>query len=519
MGKSKLNSYFFFMQEQRRVKPAWKDKSNQELMVLCDKLWQGLSPQEKMRFEDMKKDHVEKDGRERERKKGEVRISGGLDHLGRPLAEIERRDRELRIQGENKIKAVENLVESAALGGTLETKEFFVIQTNVFVKTEEDPPFYVPAEISIAKFSLQGGVLDIYQAFTVPGDIPLGYKRLCLESSRDGHKIPLEVEHMEFDQTVYKEKVIEFKQTADEKILQDIPAFLSGSGIVFCMPEKISQCEGVLSTIAHRSNRVTPAIQILSLPELLFRLVKRSGEGNVLPSTNMAEIELEKERFLYQAGLSCAWHENMTDTNTCTSATVWRWCFTVLDLTCQHYKIPLVSGKHIPVSVETEQKPGAQVWSVGVPSKTKSVVRNTTRRPGGFVSEDVRFKNEVMDEKIKIDPEVKEQVATVDKSIKVQEHIEEVKLRVSKDMQQAGTISDYIGAVSDSMGNLSISSDSSSESEFITLDTISQASSISHPSSSIQPAVVRKGLGRGTVLPGRRFSRLAATFPGSGPGQ
>ena len=73
----------------------------------------------KMKFEDMKKDYVSKDGKEKERKKGEVRISGGLDHLGRPLADIERRDRDIRTQGESKIKAVVNMVETAALSGML----------------------------------------------------------------------------------------------------------------------------------------------------------------------------------------------------------------------------------------------------------------------------------------------------------------------------------------------------------------------------------------------------------------
>ena len=356
--------------------------------------------------------------------------------------------------------------------------------------------------------------MKVYQSFTVPGEIPIGYKRLCMESSKDGHKIPLEIDIEQLNMKT--EKFTEFKQRSDLQILQDIVEFLSGDEIVFCMPERTAQCEGVLRTISNRSKLILPKIKILSLPELLFRLSNSSKEGTVLPTSNMAEIELEKERFLYQAGLSCSWHETMTDTNTCTSATVWRWCFTVLDLCCQHYDIALLSGKHVPNSVDA-QKVG-QGWNTGEQGKSgwniaSRQVRNTVRQPGRFVSEDIRFKEEVV-EKQSLDNIG--QVTDGKKVNNVLEHIKEVQQRVSKDMlQQAGTISDYIGAMSDDMGNVTIGNCSSdSESEFVTMDSISQASSICQ-GATVQPAVVRKGLGRGTVLPGRRFSRMAATFPSS----
>ena len=162
MGKFKPNSYFFYMQEQRTKNPAWKDKSNQELMVLCDKGWTELSPEGKRKFEDMKAEYKNKDPEalEKERRKGEVRIAGGYDHLGNPLVDIRRRDQERTNEVRDKIEAVANMVERAALAGTLETAQFNIIETNVFVKIPEDKVF-VPAEISIAKFSLREGVMKV----------------------------------------------------------------------------------------------------------------------------------------------------------------------------------------------------------------------------------------------------------------------------------------------------------------------------------------------------------------------
>ena len=138
MGKFKPNSYFFFMQEQKRLKPAWKDKSNQELMVLCGQGWEALSPQQRRRFEDMKAEYNNKDpeARERERLKGEVRIEGGYDTHGNSLVGIKKRDLERIREVKDKIDAVTNMVENAALSGTLETTKFYVMETNVFVKID-----------------------------------------------------------------------------------------------------------------------------------------------------------------------------------------------------------------------------------------------------------------------------------------------------------------------------------------------------------------------------------------------
>ena len=256
MGKQ--NSYFFFKQEQRRLNPDWKKKSNQELMVLCSSLWNALSPQQKVRFEMMKKGQ-DPEMREKVRNKNEVRVAGGFDALGRPLVDIKKRDWERLRDVENKIEAVASKVDMGVV--SLLKTDFYVIQTNVFVETEENPPVLVPAEISIAKFSLKEGVMEVYQAFMVPGKIPVGYKRLCLENSNDGHKIPLEIDTMD----IQEEVVPQFKQTPDEKILQDITSFLSGTESVFCMSEKIVQCEGVLRTIAHRSDLTSPHFQDLVL--------------------------------------------------------------------------------------------------------------------------------------------------------------------------------------------------------------------------------------------------------------
>ena len=95
---------------------------------------------------------------------------------------------------------------------------------------------------------------------------------------------------------------------------------------------------------------MTPlALQVLPLPHLLFSL---AGNRKTVPSVPMAEAELEKERFLFRPDLLCKWHAAHTDTNFCSSATVRRWSYVVMDLVCSDYNIELVGGRHIPRGLE-----------------------------------------------------------------------------------------------------------------------------------------------------------------------
>ena len=72
-------------------------------------------------------------------------------------------------------------------------------------------------------------------------------------------------------------------------------------------------------------------------------------------------------RFQHKKGLSCAWHEAMTDTDTCTTAVASRLVFTMLDVCCQNYGVQLVAGKHVPqdMLIEPVEKVWVEEWDVG----------------------------------------------------------------------------------------------------------------------------------------------------------
>ena len=238
---------------------------NKELreLELCDEGYGSLSPIKKK----------VKQGKEGKR--------GKLDSHGRPLEEIQKRDEKKKKEAKDQSDAVATMVAEA-----ITRKHFFLLHTNIFGKIEETG-WYVPAEISVVKFSISEGIVKVIQAFPEAGTIPLGYRRLCMETSSMGHKIP-------FADDKKEEKNVEVK--SDYLIIEDIEALLGGTDTVFCMPESIEQSKGVMRTISERRSLLNPIKRFLELPELFYQLVNSSELGKVVPSRGLLETELNRER-------------------------------------------------------------------------------------------------------------------------------------------------------------------------------------------------------------------------------
>ena len=226
--------------------------------------------------------------------KGSIRITGRYDCNGKPLEEVLNRDEKSVKEYKEKVKAVGRMVASAVTADTIKSAYFYVMETNVFAKIDEEGVF-VPAEISVAKFSLLEGLVSVYQAFPSAGVVPLGYKRECIENSNKGHKIPLMKKPMNHLERML-EDCVEFDVKEDGDIFNELSKFLSATDTVFCMPDKVAQCEGVLTTMSIRSTLLMPVRRFLDLPQLLFRLVNSTKEGVKIPSLGLFERELESER-------------------------------------------------------------------------------------------------------------------------------------------------------------------------------------------------------------------------------
>jgi len=378
MGKNKLNALNFFMAEKRKEDPELRNKSNEELEPLCSGMWDGLSPGERRKYEEMKRNHdaIGKETTQPTRKKGEVR-GDGYDAHGRSLNDIKKRDEDQIKEAELKKSHISRMVMEAVREKRLEQKEFFIIEVNVFCETPEGE--ILPAEISIAKFSLHDGVIKILHMFIKSGKIPFGYTYIVNDNLEKTHKIELEQKEEFFlDYTPDAlEKEIECQKgkrfnSSQRKLIQEaeanrhyksiceeilkfmnLPVKDRGIGItsrikltLFTMPGSVERCEKSLEWLFTQAKfgqigqnlipgfptdhpgqnpwtGYIPNFRILELPQLFHELsnttaAQQNTKVKKIPAVSVAEHYLEKDSFKFADGMSCNFHrENDEKTDGC----------------------------------------------------------------------------------------------------------------------------------------------------------------------------------------------------------
>ena len=284
----------------------------------------------------------------------------GFDHIGRPLVEILKRDRDLVEAEDARTRLVENLVQEATEIGSIESTVFHVMHANIFVRTP-DTNTIVPAEIAITKFSIEGGILGEFQAFPEPGKIPSGYRYKCMENSDLHHKIPLypEKKPKSEDPNSTLTEELELEYTSDEDIMSELTKILGGSDLVFCMPDNIDDCKDVIDVLTNRSKLPQLKLKYVLLLDLVPCLAKPR-----IPNTFIASQEIEKQRFMYNKEMLCAYHDAETDTNKCSQAFVKSWCFTILTFTNDLFNVPKVDGKHFPKGLGIDVEVNNDAWEV-----------------------------------------------------------------------------------------------------------------------------------------------------------
>ena len=282
----------------------------------------------------------------------------GFDHLGRPLVDILKRDRDLVEAADAKTNLVTSFADKAIEDGSIASKVFHVMHANIFVRTP-DTNIIVPAEIAVSKFSIGEGIIDTYQAFPEPGKIPSGYRYKCMENSDLHHKIPLYIEKKNRTEDPNSTLIQELYYTSDEEIMENLIKFLDGSDMIFCMPDVVDDCKDVIDVLTSRAKLPEMKLNYVLLVDLMPCLVP-----SAIPTPFMASQEFDKQRFMYNMGMLCCYHEGWTDTNKCSQAYVKSWCFTILCFTNYFYSIPIAEGKHYPIGLGFEDEVNDDDWEV-----------------------------------------------------------------------------------------------------------------------------------------------------------
>lgn len=229
-----------------------------------------------------------------------------------------------------------------------------------------------------------------YQAFINPGDIPAGYKYKCIERSQLEHKIPIYLDTD--DSGLAGSNSTELKRQDDKDIVLDITKFLGGVKTVFTMEAVEEDCQDVLETLCQRAGMNSIGLQLVRLSDLLFHLV------DDIPFVSVAEAEFVKERFLYEKGLACAWHESETESHHCSQAYAKRWTYILLAFSNDIFKVAMVDdGKHAPLG-SLNMKDGDDIDNVWDVVEEPRMIRPHDKN-SIFASSDIRYRETEEDNK------------------------------------------------------------------------------------------------------------------------
>jgi len=301
--KAGQNSYWQFLMSERKAKPHL---SQEDLQIHVAKMWRR----------------------------------GGLDSYGRPLEMLLSREAQEQAETLMMQEEIRGWVEDGARSGDLPQCQFYIIQANVFCLTDEGG--VVPAEISLARVSLANGVEEVYHQLIHPGPLPLGYRADCIYNASKTHKIPLDM--------------VEANQNYSS-ILAGITSFVgrTASGQVppvYILPKFRFQTQKVVTWLQEKANQVSNTLNnLFNLPCLLFHMARVGKEipGCVyVPTENLAEVQLDRDVFLYTVGMACNWHQEQDETVHCSLALVRRWAFIFCHICCPRHELELLPGRHKP---------------------------------------------------------------------------------------------------------------------------------------------------------------------------
>lgn len=314
--------------------------SLEEARMRAGPIWQEMSGRERAGYYDRANQETRRF--ERETNPGEK-----LNSYGVQIAQIEKENEDREAKKRNMKRDIESTVRSSVQRGEFEKQKYYFIMANYFVLTDPGD-IYVPAELSIAEFSLADGVRKKYHTFVNPGVDFYGHMHQAKEHSKLTHQLPLPPNAM-------GEKNL-------TRIFNDILAFIGndkddGNTPVYTHRSAIPIVESVLQFLAvdHPDPNVDEKTHVYSIQHLLFIMKEAAceiGELTKIQSSHITDAYFENDVYEYQAGLSCNYHEELDKSKFCTQSLVTRWGFMFCKYMCSDVAISMVPGRHTPKEVQ-----------------------------------------------------------------------------------------------------------------------------------------------------------------------
>ncbi|XP_075233657.1 germ-plasm component protein maelstrom [Lycorma delicatula] len=336
------NGYYFLMLEHRRQEEErGRNITMKQASDEVKELWAGMAKTEKDYYNKMADEHKRLQNEEKYNTLGM-----SFSELGKMQLE---RERDKRIMDE----IIRDTIRHLDKNTTLRTKVFHVIHINYYCET--DTRHFIPAEIAIAKFNLEDGIIDTLHRYVSPGNLPLGYRFIATEHINNTHKTPIDWDKGETDMN---------------KLFNSIKSFIKPEGMtgelppLYTMPENVNTnssdkaVKGVLKELCENHGEEPDLFRVYMLGKLFYELRNacNSDGKNMFPTQSIAESELEKDVFNYTRGIACKFHEDEDVVQFCSLSTVQAWIFLICDHCCHDLNINMRPGFHCPKSADVHGK-------------------------------------------------------------------------------------------------------------------------------------------------------------------
>ncbi|XP_054727573.1 protein maelstrom 1 [Anastrepha obliqua] len=319
----------------------WKSKYGKRMTLSqateeAGKIWISMSMEERSPYNERAK-------QERSKLKS---APPKLTCTGKPLDQVEK-DLQVADQWNIQMKRnIEMVVRNSVNNDQLKTQSYFFVMVNYFVKSLRGDS-YVPAEISVAEYSLQEGVCRKYHTLINPGRNLYGLQFDAQDHADRTHKLPLPPNALgEENLGLIYNHVLDFVRDPETG---DYPP-------IYTHRDSIPIVKSVLDFLKNSSS-TNVELKVYSIQYLFFILKEATAkEGDVRsPKCHyITDACFDRDFYEYQTDIACNKHEEMDKSKYCTQSCVTRWGYIFSDFMCGDVAISVVEGRHKPIRTDVD---------------------------------------------------------------------------------------------------------------------------------------------------------------------
>ncbi|XP_027841181.2 protein maelstrom 2-like [Aphis gossypii] len=361
--KKVINAYSVYMTEiQQTLLKQGKKLSMPEMSVYCKKDWENMSEEMKEKYK------IQAKNMKSDEKKGK------FTSIGENVVDVQKQSVDTIFQANAMYEYIKELLDMQPSNYYLPKQTFIVIHVNPY--TSEKEGFYFPAEISMAEFSLEKGLIRIFHQLIGFDQVRTSAPKACTgdinNHAANNHKINV---FLMFPNNYTKIllKIIGFimNKEVDEAVLNDPtldmpPVYTAHTPIdneLMITGTSLFKLFGSAVKNADR-NYFNNIIRVYHLDKLLMELKNRchkirypESEDLALPSVAMATDTLTKDVFSTIISIGCNYHEKLEHSHVCSNFFVCKWIHIVSAHCCRYFDIKLAPGCHYDFDLSEIENP------------------------------------------------------------------------------------------------------------------------------------------------------------------